>query len=279
MKTIKTQMKRIAVVLLSGIFLIAVASCSGNKKSQPVNSDQTTLDKKEIEKTVREVVYPLPTAFEVTEMINKIEASYILGLSNLTANTDKYFTDKAQALNLGVYSADLSYASTYNMQQEIMSYLEASENLIVELGITGAFSKTFISDIETSINDKSKLTKLITNSFYDAYEYLVKSDKQDLSLLVLTGSWIEGMYISCNISETVYHNPELVKIILHQKNSLNKLIELLNTDTQHETIKEILVQLKPIKQVYESIDEQGITESQLNDIIKKVENLRAKIIS
>ncbi len=211
-------------------------------------------------------------------MINEIEASYIIGLSNDTENVDKYFTNKDQAINLGVYSADLSYASTYNMKQDVMSYMEASENLIVELGITGAFSVEFVDEVEANIDDKEVLVELITGSFYDTYEYLVKNNREDLSLLVLAGTWIESLYISCNISETVYNNPKLVTVILHQKTSLNDLLDLLNPYKDHENIKAVLADLEPIKAVYDGIDETGITEKQLTSIIEQISNTRNRII-
>lgn len=280
MKTLKTLIGKLTIVLLSAILIVSMINCKGDRNTKSVNeSSEEGLNKTELKKKVRDIVYPMPTAFEVTEMINKIEASYIIGLSNKLSNVDKYFTDKDQALNLGVYNADLSYASTYNMQQEVMNFMEASEDLVIELGITGAFSKDFITEVETNIDNKERLTELITNSVYDTYEYLVKSDKEDLSLLVLAGTWIEAMYISCNISQVVYNNPELVKIILHQKSSLGKLIDLLQAHTEHATIQDILNDLKPIKTVYDGIDETGITESQLNNIIEKSNALRVKIIS
>ncbi len=281
MKNLKLAFRKTSYLLFVALIVIAFTNCtSGNKnETSEETSAESMLDKSEVEKKVREVVYPLPTAFEVTELINKVEASYIIGITNELTNVDKYFTDKDQALNLGVYSADLSYASTYNMQQELMSYMEASEILIKELGITGAFSRDFIEEVESNIDNKDKLIDLITNSFYDTYEFLVKNNKEDLSLLVLTGTWIEGMYISCNISESVYHNPELVKVILHQKSSLEKLIELLAPHNEHETIQSVLVDLKPIKLVYDSIDETGITESQLNQIIEQASSLRNKVVS
>lgn len=280
MKTLKSFIKKTAITLLSVILIISLVNCSGGKKGEPVdeNSKEARLDKEDLKQKVRDVIYPLPTAFEVTEMINKVEASYIIGLSNETSNVDKYFTDKDQAINLGVYSADLSYASTYNMKQEVMNYMEASENLIVELGITGAFSVNFIDQVEANLDNKDKLVELITGSFYDTYEYLVKNNKEDLSLLVLAGTWIEGMYISCNISETVYNNPELVKVILHQKTSLNELVELLAPHNEHETIQSVLSDLKPIKDIYDNIDETGITESQLRGIIEQASIVRNKII-
>jgi hypothetical protein len=280
MKTLKSYIKKTTFVLLSGILIVSLMNCTGGKKGEPVNdsASEGRLGKAEIERKVRDVVYPLPTAFEVTDMINDIEASYILGLTNDTENVDKYFTNKDQAINLGVYSADLSYASTYNMKQEVMNYMETSENLIVELGITGAFSVAFIDEVEANIDDKDVLVELITGSFYDTYEYLVKNNREDLSLLVLVGTWIESLYISCNISETVYHNPELVKVILHQKSSLKELLELLDPYKEHENIKAILADLKPIKDVYDGIAETGITEKQLLSIIEQTSKVRNKII-
>jgi len=280
MKTLKSFIRKTAIVLLSATLIVSLVNCSGGKKGEPVDeiSSEARLEKEEIEQKVRDIVYPLPTAFEVTEMINKIEASYIIGLSNETSNVDKYFTDKDQAINLGVYSADLSYASTYNMKQDVMNYMEASENLIVELGITGAFSIDFVDEVEANIDNKDVLVDLITGSFYDTYEYLVKNNKEDLSLLVLTGTWIEAMYISCNISETVYHNPELVKVIMHQKSSLDKLVELLIPHNEHETIQSVLTDLKPIKEIYDDVDETGITETQLMGIIEQANSIRNKII-
>lgn len=258
--------------------IVTMISCTG-KKGEPVESSDSKLDKESIEKTVRDVVYPLPTSYEVINMINKIEASYILGLTNPLANVDKYFTDKAQAINLGIYSADLSYASTYNMKQEVMNFMDASEKLIKELDITGAFNSEFVDEVEANLDNKDLLIELITESFYDTYEYLVKNNKEDLSLLVLSGSWVEAMYISCNVSNTVYQNPELVKVIMHQKTALYKLVDLLVPHAGHESIQSVLDDLNPIKAVYESVDEKGITQKQMDDIINQVEALRAKMIA
>ncbi|HAN17812.1 MAG: hypothetical protein A2X13_05885 [Bacteroidetes bacterium GWC2_33_15] len=278
MKTPKLLFRKSIIVFIAGLFVVILTNCTG-KKGEPVESSEAKLDKDAVKQTVRDVVYPLPTSYEVIHMINKIEASYIIGITNPLENVDKYFTDKDQALNLGIYSADLSYASTYNMKQEVMNFMDASQELIIQLDITGAFNKDFVDKVEANIDNKDTLVNLITNSFYDTYNYLVKNSKEDLSLLVLAGSWVEAMYISCNISETVYNNPELVSVIMHQKTALNKLIELLVPHNSHETIQSILNDLNPIKTIYDSIDEKGITEKQLEQIISQTEALRTRIIS
>lgn len=272
------MIRRTLLPALSMALIIGFTNCSGDKKGKPVdNLAESKLEKEDIEHSVQEIIYPLPTSFEVTNMINSIEASYILDLANPVSNVDKYFTAKDKALNLGVYSADLSYASTYNMKQDVMYLMKVSEQLIKEMNITGVFSAELIKKFEANIDNKEILTELITNSFFETYEYLVKLNKEDLSLLVLVGSWVEALYISCNISQTVYENPELVKIILHQKSSLKKLIDLLIPHTDHESIREILIDLESIKNTYNEIEETAITEKQLNQVIEQTKSLRNKI--
>jgi hypothetical protein len=246
------------------------------KKEQQADSK---LKKEEIEKKVREVVYPLPSTYEITEMLNDIEASYILGLTNDLANAEKYFTDKKQALNLGVYSADLSYASTYNMKQQTLDFMEVSQELVKELRITGAFSSDFVDKVESNIDNKEELVELITNSFYDTYEYLVKNNKEDLSLLVVAGSWVEALYITTNISETTYENPRIVELIMKQKSSLAKLIELLAPHKDHETIKQLLVDLRPIMEIYQEVGDTSISQKQLQEIVSRITKIRTDIVS
>ena len=71
--------------------------------------------------------YPIPTSFELTELIQRAGAPYILTLSNDSEKAGDYITQKDKALNLGVYGTDLCYASTYMMKQGTMLFLESSK--------------------------------------------------------------------------------------------------------------------------------------------------------
>ena len=65
----------------------------------------------------------------------------------------------------------------------------------------------------------------ITKTFYDTYEYLNNNGRGSVSVLVLAGSWVEALYISTHISEDTYNNVEMIKIIMEQKEPLNKLMD------------------------------------------------------
>ena len=183
-------MKRYAISRYTVILFalaISVVACKPVDNKKSAKQTVKPLLKKTIEKQVKDVVYPLPTTFELTSMLNRIGADYILGLSNSTENADKYFTEKARALNLGVYGADLSYASTYNRKQETMLFLKASKTIIDNLEITSTYNETLVEDVEKNLDNKDQLVKLVTNSFYDTYEFLNKNGKANLSLLVVSG--------------------------------------------------------------------------------------------
>ncbi len=272
MKNLLPVLMLTAVVGLATTF----SSCSGNKKKNN-NAAFSEIKKSQVEKEVADFVYPLPTSFEVTNMLNEIGAAYILTLSNPAEKAGEYLTTMGKALNLGVYGADLSYASTYNQKQITIDYMNASNQLIEELNFANAIEDSIVKKVEEHQDDKEELIDLISGTFYDAYRYLNKHDRGEISLLILAGSWVEGVYICTNISEETYNNVELVSIIMKQKEPLENLIGLLEKYEGVESIDEVLSQLTKIHSIYNSVEDNAITEKQLNEITKEVSALRIKI--
>ncbi len=274
----KYFMPQTLVLVLMAIILVFPACKMGRKSSGNDSAASGELDKARVEKDVREFVYPLPTSFEVTEMLNRIGAAYILTLTNPVANVEKYLTEKSKAINLGIYGADLSYASTYNQKQEVISFMDVSKKLIDALNISGAISPDIVEQVEANQDDKDKLVEIITNSFYDTYEYLNRSDRGSVSMLVLAGSWVEALYISTHISQDTYNNKEMVKIVMDQKASLNKLVSLMEVVKENAAVAETLSLLANIHAIYNSIEEGAITKDQMDAIIKEINAVRTKMV-
>jgi len=267
-----------SLIILGLIFAINIIGCKPvDKKANKETQTEKPLLKKAIAKEVKDVVYPLPTTFELTSMLNRIGADYILGISNSTENADKYFTEKSRALNLGIYSADLSYASTYHRKQETMLFLKASKKIIDNLEITSAFNETLVSDVEKNLDKKEELIKIITNSFYDTYAFLNKNGKANLSLFVVSGSFIEGLYIATHISENTFTNPEIVKVIFDQKDSLERLLKVLKPEAQDPNIASLIADFNGLKASFDKV-EGSMTKPQLEEITASVVKLREAIV-
>ncbi len=262
--------------LVGVMMVIVMVSCGGGAK-QAETDESTAHSKEEAFKSVTK--YPIPTAFEVVKLLNKAGASYILSLNNPVENVDKYFTEKSKALNLGVYGADLSYASTYQMKQETMNYLNVSKKLIEDLQITSAFNKDFAEKVENNLDNKDELIQIITDSFYDTYEFLVNEGKDNISLLVMAGSWLEGLYITTQISMVSKNNEDILKIIANQKDPLNKLFELMEPVNDDTAVTEVIEMLKPLKAIFDKVEGENITSEQFNEIEQEISKIRTAIIS
>ena len=269
---------KIALTLITSVVLL-LTSCNMKRKSSGDGpQDGAVLEKTTVEEKVREFVYPLPTAFEVTEMLNRIGAAYILTLSNPVSNVERYLTEKSKALNLGIYSADLSYASTYNQKQTVIEYMDVSKKLIDALNISGAISQDVIEQVEANQDNKDELVDIITNTFYDTYEYLNQANRGSVSLLVLAGTWVEGLYIVTHITENVYYNKEMVTIIMKQKASLDTLMELMQVAKDDPAVAETISELLPLYNTYLAVENDAITEAQVLFITKEIYRVRNKMV-
>jgi len=221
--------------------------------------------------------YPLPTSFYVTEMLKEAKAPYILSISNSAEKTDNYFSQKDKALNLGIYGADLSYAATYLMTQETILFLEAAKQLRDELNVHTTFHENCYERVKNNLENGDSLIIIISDSFYDTYNYLNENNKDKLAILVMTGSWIEGLYLTIQIALTAGNNTQFLKIILEQESSLEKLLEILDPIKEEEDIIKIYSQLLPLQKIYNTVQE-DLNDDQFARIADLIYSLRNSIV-
>ena len=229
------------------------------------------------------LVYPLPTPLEITNMLNKAGASYILDLSNQPGNVDKYFTESQKALNLGVYGADLSYSATYNKSQETMDFFVCTKKLRDGMDIQTPYNEDLSTRIEVNIENKDSLYDILTSSFKNTFEYLNDNGKGAISVMVLAGGWVEGLYISSQLALlNKDNNSEILQGIADQKESLDKLITLMETYKDNQDVSDVLADLNGVKASFDELkkveDKYKMTEEVFEKINEKVEALRKKIV-
>jgi hypothetical protein len=278
----KTASAKSVLFVTSSLLLVIFFAFSGCKNKTSRSSgleDDIVLDESgSKEHVLREITdYPLPTAFEVTKLLIDAGAGYILDLCNRTENIDTYINLRSKALNLGVYGADLSYAATYNQTQETMQYMEATSKLINDLQISTGFNQSLVTRVEENLDNVDSLILLITDSFISTYEYLIENEQDNISVLVMAGSWIEALYITTQISIISINNEKIVDIISDQTNTLDKLIELMEPLKDDPMIQDTHTSLKELKTHFDEADG-TFTKEQLDALIEKTESVRGKIV-
>ncbi|MGZ4049234.1 MAG: hypothetical protein ACXVNN_07720, partial [Bacteroidia bacterium] len=71
-----------------------------------------------------EVTYSLPSPLQIASIFKKSGLKYKDGITSKLMDPSKYTTNLSKALNLGVYSADLSYTVLNKQNQEAMNYMK-----------------------------------------------------------------------------------------------------------------------------------------------------------
>ncbi len=257
--------------------VLMIVSCKSGNKTGDDQIAADSLNKDLLASDIKAVLYPLPAPFELTKMLNDIGAKYSSKILNPAGNAEKYVTEQKKALNLGVYAADLSYAATFQQQQDIQTYLSSIKTLADELGVTYDYSKLLSDDYKTKFENKDSLTNIVTNTIYDTYQYLEQKSNPDLAVDMVAGVWVELMYIATNISEDSYNFTGIVDIISKQKDSYEKVMSLLTTRNGNADIKDLETRLSVLKPVFDKVD-QGLTQADYAVILKTIKEVRNSLI-
>ena len=242
--------KIIAGVLLP--FLILSFTLLSSCKNRAANKDQKKVELqqvKTIENQIETNVYPLPTSAAVIKMLTELEVGYIIGISNPVDNVKKYFSSTTRAINLGVYGADLSYATLYNIQQEVINYLNAIRSLANELNMSKIYNEDLYDKIKQNFDNRDELVKILTASFNDTYSYLSENDQQPLALLVVGGAWVEGMYLTTHVSEAAYQVAGISRVLLEQKKSFDLFLEITQPYANDPSVSDFVKLLDPMKSI------------------------------
>jgi hypothetical protein len=264
------------ILTISFILLPSCSSC----KNRAVEKQRETAEKAQvdtIENQIEKNVYPLPTSADVIKMLTDLEVGYIIGISNPVANTKKYFSSNERAINLGVYGADLSYATLYNMQQNVFDYLEAIRSISEDLNMSKIYNAALYDSIKKNFDNRDELVRILTNAFNDTYGYLADNDQQPLALLVVGGAWVEGMYLTTHVSEAAYQVAGFSKVLLEQKKSFDTFLEITKPYANDPMVSDFVKKLDPIKTVYAGLGT-SLTEQNIKDITVAITGVREQVV-
>lgn len=292
-------MKKVIYSVLATFLLYA---CGGNEENTTSTVEESTdiesSDSQERAEKAKMVFYTIPSPYETALMFEKVGVGYNIGILNSIDNVNNYSTKVKKALNFGVYGADLSYANLFDQSQQCMFYMNCAKKLADGLGVTSAFDAETMERIEINLNNRDSLMTIINDSYWIADSYLKENEEDYLSALIISGGWIEGLYLGSNTLDRENINQELMQRVADQKYSLNNLIELLKLYSGAE-VENIGKQLEDLKASFDKIEsteeatsveeEDGmatigggetlnITEEIIFEIAEKAKTIRNEII-
>src|SRR5450759_5145926 len=213
----------------------------------------------------------LPSPLESAMLIKSAGARFDEVLLNPIGNVNSYVTNKSMALNLGIYTCDLSFASLYEQTQLIINYMNAAKKMADGLGILKAIEQEQIDKLEENINNSDVIMEIVSETFMNSNSYLEDNGQPAIAAMVLVGGWIEGLYISTQLVDMKdFNGNKLVGRIIDQKLSIDILFNLLISSKGNPAVDELLVQIQQLKVVFDKIK---ITTSAVRPEVDKTTNI------
>lgn len=221
------------------------------------NNKIKVTDEKTIERAekAQKVFQTIPSPFETASIFEEAGIGYNGEITNPVENIDKYTTSTQQALNLGVYGADLSYANIHDQSQESMFYMNCAKKMADELGVSGAFTAEAIERIEENMNNRDSMMTIVSDAFWTCDAYLKENGQDNLSALIIAAGWIEGLYLGTKGINFDSPNDALMQRIAEQKYSFTNLMDLLSSYNDAE-VKKLADKLAALKDSFDKIEEQ-----------------------
>jgi len=245
----------IGLVLLLGVCLLP--GCKGGKKAPQEDLEVDITDKDAILQDIKQaekIFQALPSPLESAMLIKSAGARFEEKLLNPVSSVNNYVTNKAMALNLGIYTCDLSFASLYEQTQLLIDYMNAAKKMADGLGILKAIEQEDIDRLEENINNSEVIMDIVSQTFMNSNSYLEDNGQPATAAIVLTGGWIEGLYISTQLIDmNDFNGNKLVGRIIDQKLSIDILLNLLTSSKGNTAVDEIILEVTRLKDVFDKI--------------------------
>lgn len=256
-KSFKMNQKILTFIGASSLTLF-ISSCGGGKETDGTQVTDTVVKEQVIDtnrlKATKQIMYSIPSTAETADLLKEAGTTYDIKLMNDVKNVDKYTILRTQALNLGIFGADLNYANVFEKSMEVQLYMESCQSLVKKLGIEGAISDNVWERLEDNKDDKDSLNSIISEVFFDLDTYLEENDKTEISGLIVAGGWMEGLFIATQMVNEKKPNKMLMNRIAEQKLSLDNLGNLMAAYTETENIKSVRDDIEKLKIVFNKIE-------------------------
>ena len=278
------KVTRFGITCLALLLTLGLWSC-GSKKEKEDNNDEFKQAEESLNDEIKDVVYNIPSPSEIPYMLQATGAEFNQSLLSDRKKADQYLSrnDKA-ALNLGVYASDIGYLVSYDKTQDAINYMNSAKKLADNLGVLGSFDADLLKRFEKNISVKDSLAHMVDEAIHQTEKYMKNDNRSKPAALMLTGSFVEGLYISTGLIKSYPKNilkdddrtlilTPLINVVINQRKSVDELIKMLNTVEQSEPVTGLLTDLNSLQSNYSAMRIEEHLKNNRPDLVLSDKNL------
>lgn len=246
-------------ILFAGLLAFILMSCGSGKKPDEKAFEESldstlnqgpTID----QEVIGSILGQIPSPLEISVLLKQSKVKYSPSLLNSPDNLSKYNSNYKMALNLGVYGTDLGYTNIYEQNKDGIKYLSSIKSLANQLNIGQFFDIETIARLATNSKNLDSLLLITTQNFNSINQYLQEQSRSNLSVLLLTGGWIEAMQVTCQVAMKNPDHKDLLEKIGEQKITLEQILLLFSFYENDENMASLLNDLKELETAFNNIN-------------------------
>jgi len=273
---------------LTVLFIVVTPGCKKDSENAEEKQSEEVVTVDSIDqqlvkdvKAVKEMFYSMPSPLEVAMILKDAGETYNPELLNSLNYTSRYVTTKSQALNLGIYTTDLSYSSLYDQTQTTIDYINAAKKMAEGLGIMHAIDNNTIQRLEANVNNRDVILDIISETIMTSSSFFKENERDAISTIVLIGGWVEGLYIATNLVENdptqqEINTNELIARIADQKLALNTIMKLQEKNKSNDQLDAVMTDIQELKKIYDQIEIETSKVVPVKDTATNVTTLKSE---
>ncbi len=259
-------MSKLRVFLLLIPLLVLSCQFRTNELNMPgyeLSQGEIEIPAQAMEDIIDNISSPIEMAALIKDLGVPFSNKYLINLDDINS----YATNFRMAYNLGILGADLGYLNVYEKTGAAVNYLSAINKLADALKVSQFFDFSTMKRLATGNSNLDSLMYLSVHSYNEMDSHLRKTDRSNLSALMVAGVWIEGMFQVTQVA-LQKHDNLLAEYIGEQKLILNDLLLILKNYERDEQFAALIKDYELIKADFDKV----IITYEINEPKETVEN-------
>lgn len=237
------------------------------------------LSEKEQEE-LRKIIASIPIPFEIMNKVAGSGLPYKKEMLNPDGNVSKYNTAEGQAVNIGVYGADMAYMIAFERLGESGAYLKSVRMLADAVVIPTVFNEATMNKYQMESDKQDSVQKMMHTSYTRIDSTLQSNERFGLAALVVTGGWVESLYLTTqqlNGEAKTETNKLLFDMLEEQQKHTDDVISMLAMFPNDSLFMEMHNDIAEYKKLSSPAAE--YTTDELAAATAHIAGIRAKLVS
>jgi len=301
--------RRFIYLVVVAILFSSCNSCRNSNSGKNLSDDFVIPDSLSEDKpleistsVIDDMVQNISSPIETAAVIKGLKIPFNKDIIASTKFAEGFNTNFSKALGLGIYGCDLGYLNMYGKTSLVIDYITTIRSLADGIQVGQFFDFSTLKRLATNNENIDSLVLISQQSMTRIDTYLKENKRSNLSVVIVAGVWIEGLYLSSIVAQETKHQ-RMIETIGEQKEIISFLMLLLNNYKKDPNMAKLIQSFEEIKTLYNevkitsevgeptAVEENGVLTIRPNDvqkidisdetlkkIIEKVREVRSKLL-